>query len=67
MVGKPLRQAGYFLRNQRWSFIWYPEPDQALLYEVDSDPMQERDVSAEHEGQVRSFKSQIEEWIDDQD
>jgi len=54
--------SGYYLRDARWHFVWIPENDETALYDLDNDPGQTRDASADNAALVERFKASIAEW-----
>jgi uncharacterized sulfatase len=52
----------YFLRTRDWHYIWYPDQDINELFELASDPQEERNVADRHEALVQDFRRQINDW-----
>ena len=57
--------SGYYLRDQRFHFVWLPGSDETALYDLVNDPGQLVDVSSEFADQVTKFKANIEAWRDE--
>ncbi len=53
---------GYYRRDARWHFVWLPDSDETSLYDLEADPGQLTDVSANEPGLVRDFQADIDEW-----
>lgn len=60
IMGEPVE--GYYLRNQRWHFLWYAHSGEQQLYDMTLDPRGETDQSADYPQLVAEFKARIEEW-----
>jgi len=52
----------YFVRTRTWHYIWYPNQDIDELFELASDPQEERNVADENTALIRDFRKQINEW-----
>jgi arylsulfatase A-like enzyme len=52
---------GSFLRNRRWHYLWYNDGREAL-FDLTSDPDEERDVAARHPDLTKEFRERIREW-----
>jgi hypothetical protein len=50
------------VRTARWRYVWYEDADAEELYEIENDPRESRDVSAQHPRLVRSFRRQVVGW-----
>ncbi len=53
---------GYYRRDLDWHFVWLPQSDETALYDLNKDPGQLMDTSAEHPEYVAAFKADIEAW-----
>jgi uncharacterized sulfatase len=51
-----------FLRDRRWHYVWYPEAGVEQLFDVEADPLEERDVASEHPERVAGFRRDVEAW-----
>ncbi|MEL6199804.1 MAG: sulfatase-like hydrolase/transferase [Pseudomonadota bacterium] len=60
LMGAPM--AGYYRRDLRWYFVWLPESGEMALYDIDNDPGQTQDVSADHADAVTRYIDDIEQW-----
>jgi arylsulfatase A-like enzyme len=51
------------LRSRGWKLVWTPAPDGGSyrLYDLESDPDEERDVAAQHPERVASLRARLEE------
>jgi arylsulfatase len=68
-VTRPER--AYFLRSDAWRYLWYRDSDEypdrnaEELYRIDADPMETRDVAAEHPERTARFREEILAWIEE--
>jgi uncharacterized sulfatase len=64
-------ERAFFLRDASWRYIWYPQHkrygDRAPgeLYRIDADPLETRDVAADHPELVARFRHEITRWRED--
>ena len=60
----------YFLRNESWRYLWYrdsegyPDRNAEELYRIDEDPMETRDVAAEHPERTLEYRNEIRSWVE---
>lgn len=54
----------WYLRNERWRYIWWPEQEREALFDIADDPFERNDVAARHPKLLPRFRRQIEAWID---
>jgi arylsulfatase A-like enzyme len=52
---------GAFLRTRRWHYLWHEDGREAL-FDLTTDPDEDRDVAAQHPDLVREFRERILEW-----
>ncbi len=58
------RQAeGFYVRTERWHFIWYKDDGHVALYDMVGDPNANRDVASDHPELQGAFRAMIEEWL----
>jgi uncharacterized sulfatase len=64
-------ERAYFLRSDAWRYLWYRDSDEypdrnaEELYRIDADPMETRDVAAEHPERTARFREEILAWIEE--
>ena len=56
---------GYYVRTDRWHFLWYRDTDEFALFDVRRDPRSNHDLAADFPNLVGQFKGQIEAWRED--
>ena len=57
-----IRERGFYLRTEKWHFIWYEEHGTEELYDVSQDPYGERDLADDHKELVERFQVEIRRW-----
>jgi arylsulfatase A-like enzyme len=55
---RPRKETGWFVRRGRWHYLWY-EGDGQELYDVVSDPREERDLARERPRLARRLRREI--------
>jgi arylsulfatase A-like enzyme len=55
----------YFLRDDRWHYVWSPATDTELLFDVVDDPMETRNRAGDLADAAREMRSRIEAWRDE--
>jgi uncharacterized sulfatase len=64
-------ERAYFLRNESWHYIWYAnsgkygDRDAEELYRIDEDPREERNLLSENRELAKSFREEIQRWLED--
>lgn len=56
------RAEGFYIRTDRWHFLWYRDSGEMALYDMGADPRSEHDLAAEQPELVAGFKRRIEDW-----
>ena len=56
------RTEGYYVRTQRWHFLWYADSEERILYDVTVDPGAEHNLVGEYPDLVAGFLDRIEDW-----
>ena len=52
----------YFLRNQRWHYVWAPRLDTELLFDIVADPLERQNVAAEFPEVVDELRDRVKLW-----
>ncbi|MEL7449020.1 MAG: sulfatase-like hydrolase/transferase [Pseudomonadota bacterium] len=60
MMGQ--RAEGYYVRTNRWHFMWYKDTGDMELYDMTVDPKSENNVIDDNKHLVEGFKERIEAW-----
>lgn len=55
--------AAWFLRTDRWRYIWFPASGHEELYRIDEDPYEERDLARARPWQLRSLRRRLRAWV----
>ena len=63
MMGKNIE--GYWLRNKDWFFKWNKTDNIKALFDMNSDPMNEQDLSASEAEKVAELSAIIDTWIEE--
>jgi arylsulfatase A-like enzyme len=64
-VRVPRRSAGaWFLRTPRWRYVWQRERGEEALYRIEQDPLELRDVRAEHPEVAARLRLRLEAWLE---
>ena len=53
---------GYYRRDRRWHFVWLAQTGEVALWDLENDPGQLDDVSADHPDLIAVFKADINAW-----
>ncbi len=53
----------WFARNDQWSYVWYQDRGHEELYRIEADPLQARDVLAEHREVAARLRRALKAWI----
>jgi hypothetical protein len=53
---------GFYVRTQRWHFMWYPERQVMELYDITVDPRSTNNVVEEFPDLVPGFMRLISDW-----
>ena len=61
MMGKNIE--GYWLRTKDWFFKWNKTDNKKALFDMNTDPTNEKDLSASEAEKVAEFSTIIESWI----
>ena len=56
--------AAYYLRDDRWHYVWSPEANSELLFDVDADPGEQTNLAAELPQVTAELRSRVERWRD---
>ena len=56
---------GYYVRTDRWHFLWYRDSDEYALFDVRRDPESNHDLAADFPHLVTRFKARIDRWRDE--
>lgn len=56
---------GYYVRTDRWHFLWYRDTNELALFDVRRDPRSNHDLTADFPNLVDQFKQKIELWRDE--
>jgi uncharacterized sulfatase len=54
--------SAFFLRNTSWHYVFYAELGEDELYDVRSDPEENKNVASDHPNLVKQFREQISSW-----
>lgn len=60
--GGKRRPPAFFVRTERWHYIWNSETGVEELYQIVEDPGEERNVVAAHPDLASGFRGRIEAW-----
>jgi arylsulfatase A-like enzyme len=58
---RTVRQA-YFVRSPKWHYAWYPEQGTEQLFDVQSDPREQRDLARARPRETAELKALVERW-----
>ena len=53
---------GFYVRTDRWHFLWYRDSDEFALFDVRRDPESTRDLASDFPHLVGRFKQRIDRW-----
>ncbi len=57
--------SAYFLRNDRWHYVWAPTRGTELLFDIVADPEERTNVAADHPETREELRARVEQWRDD--
>jgi arylsulfatase A-like enzyme len=60
IVAKP--EFSFFLREDRWHFIWHQDWNVEELYDLDADPFEVENLASRHPRRIQRFKKQVRAW-----
>jgi arylsulfatase A-like enzyme len=57
-----IQYAAWYVRTKEWRYVWHVASDREQLYRIAHDPLEEVDVSSEHEDVTRNFRAEVLAW-----
>lgn len=58
-------ESAAFLRTARWRYVEYLDRGERALYRIDQDPLEERDIAADHPQRLERFAARTARWRED--
>jgi arylsulfatase A-like enzyme len=58
-----VRGEQFFVRTDRWRYVWQPDTASQGLYRIETDPREEHDVLAEFPAVGRELRAQVQPWV----
>ena len=55
-------ELAWFARTKRWHYIWYEDWDAEELFDLQTDPLETRDLSGERPKVVTQMRKRIRNW-----
>jgi uncharacterized sulfatase len=58
-----VRGEQFFVRTDRWRYVWQPDTASQGLYRIETDPREEHDVLAEFPAVGRELRAHVQPWV----